>query len=75
MMQSCASRRKLRGGGPILQSGLETMGFGRVTTTSDRHRQSVARPAKQLSCCPPSVLLVLLMTPDARRLPVASRLS
>jgi hypothetical protein len=30
---------KLRGGGPILQSGLKTMGYGRVTATSDRHRQ------------------------------------
>jgi len=30
---------KPRGGGPILQSGLETMGYGRVTATSDRHRQ------------------------------------
>ena len=34
---------KLRDGGPILQSGLETTGVGRVTATSDCHRQSLAQ--------------------------------
>ena len=34
------------GGGPILHSGLEAMGYHRVTTTSDRHRQPLAWAAK-----------------------------
>ena len=46
MMQSCASAAKLQGGGPILHSGLEAMGYHRVTTTSDRHRQPLAWAAK-----------------------------
>jgi hypothetical protein len=46
MMQSCASAAKLQGGRPILHSGLEAMGYHRVTTTSDRHRQLLARAAK-----------------------------
>ena len=46
MMQSCASAAKLRGGGPILHSGLEAMGLRRVTATSDRHRQTLAWAAK-----------------------------
>ena len=54
MMQSCASAAKLQGGGPILHSGLEAMGYHRVTTTSDRHRQPLAWAAKAvirpLSC-------------------------
>src|SRR5512144_1888066 len=44
---------KLRGGGPILQSGLKTMGYGRVTATSDRHRQPLAQG------CQSGVLLFL----------------
>jgi hypothetical protein len=46
MMQSWASAAKLRGGGPILHSGLEAMVGGRVTATSDRHRQTLAGAAK-----------------------------
>jgi hypothetical protein len=46
MMQSWASAAKLRGGGPILHSGLEAMVGGRVTATSDRHRQTLAWAAK-----------------------------
>jgi hypothetical protein len=43
MMQPCASAAKLRGGGSILESGAEGHGLLRITTTSDRHRQFVAR--------------------------------
>ena len=46
MMQSCASAAKLQDGGPILHSGLEAMGYHRVTTTSDRHRQPLAWAAQ-----------------------------
>ena len=42
MMQSCASSAKLRGGGPILHSGLKAVVLRRVTATSDRHRQTLA---------------------------------
>jgi hypothetical protein len=38
MMQPCASAAKLRGGGPILRSGLGSQGGIRVTATSDRHQ-------------------------------------
>ena len=72
MMQSCASAAKLRGGGPILHSGLEAMGYHRVTATSDRHRQPL-RMGRQggypcLSSCS-------LMPPGARRRPAAPRRS
>jgi hypothetical protein len=40
MMQSCASAAKLRGGGPILHSGMEAVVLRRVTATSDRHWQT-----------------------------------
>ena len=43
MMQPCASAAKLRGGGSILESGAEGHGLLRITTTSDRHRQFIAR--------------------------------
>jgi hypothetical protein len=46
MMQSCASAAKLRGGGPILDSGLEAMVSTRVTATSDRHQQTLTWAAK-----------------------------
>jgi hypothetical protein len=52
MMQSWASAAKLRSGGPILHSGLEAMVGGRVTATSDRHRQTLAGAAKVFSVCP-----------------------
>ena len=48
MMQSCASAAKLRGGGPILHSGLGAHVQRRVTATSDRHRQTLAGAAKML---------------------------
>ncbi len=71
MMQSCASAAKLRGGGPILDSGLEAMVSTRVTATSDRHQQTLTW-ASWLSCC--RFLSVLsLMTPDGGRHPVAPR--
>jgi hypothetical protein len=72
MMQSWASAAKLRGSGPILHSGLEAMVGGRVTATSDRHRQTLAWAAKvvvllsSLPCCS-------LMTPDVRQRPAVSR--
>jgi hypothetical protein len=34
MMQPCASAAKLRGGGPSLNSGMQSHGISRVTTTS-----------------------------------------
>jgi hypothetical protein len=43
MMQPCASAAKLRGGGSILETGTEGHGLLQITTTSDRHRQFVAR--------------------------------
>src|SRR5271157_122412 len=63
---------KLRGGGPILHGGSETMGVRRVTATSDRHRQSLAGPAKLVVLLCLSFRL-LLMRPDARQRPAASR--
>src|SRR5262245_26690363 len=50
MMQSCASAAKLRGGGPILHSGMEAVVLRRVTATSDRHRQTRHGLPSLLSC-------------------------
>jgi hypothetical protein len=72
MMQSWASAAKLRGGGSILHSGLEAMVGGRVTATSDRHRQTLAGTAKVIFLFVPFPVLSL-MTPDVRRRPAASR--
>ena len=43
MMQPCVSAAKLRCGGSILETGAEGHGLLRITTTSDRYRQFVAR--------------------------------
>jgi hypothetical protein len=64
MMQSWASAAKLRGGGPILHSGLEAMVGGRVTATSDRHRQTLAGAAKVIFLF---VLSSLVLAYDAGR--------
>ena len=58
MMQSCASAAKLRGGGPILHSGLEAMGL----RPSDRHRQTLQ--GRQVGVpFSPSVLMTRKTTP------------
>jgi hypothetical protein len=72
MMQSWASAAKLRGGGPILHSGLEAMVGGRVTVTSDRHRQTLAWAAKVVVLLS-SLPVLSLMTPDVRRRPAVPR--
>src|SRR6266478_883015 len=41
MMQSCASAAKLRGGGPILHSGIEAKETRRDPATSNPHRRPV----------------------------------
>jgi hypothetical protein len=74
MMQSWASAAKLRGGGPILHSGLEAMVGGRVTATSDCHRQTLAGAAKVVVLLS-SLPVLSLMTPDVRRHPAVSRRS
>jgi hypothetical protein len=73
MMQSCASAAKLQGGGPILHSGLEAMGYigsppPRIVIGSPSHG-----PPRRLSSCPQSVHS--LMTPDVGRRPAAPRRS
>ena len=45
---------------------------GRVTATSDRYRQALIRAAKLVVLLSLSVLLLLMM-PDARRRPLATR--
>ena len=71
MMQSCASAAKLRGGGPILHSGLvRSHGF---SVGSPPPRIIIGRPSMvcQLFCYP--LFVLSLMTPDVRRRPAASR--
>jgi hypothetical protein len=74
MMQPCASAAKLRGGGSILETGTEGHGLLRITTTSDRHRQFVARSRRA-----PKLLAIVtfdvspVMTPGAEPYPAVHR--
>jgi hypothetical protein len=55
MMQSCASAAKLRGGGPILHSGLEAMGLA----SGHRHLgSSSAEPRRR----PPRLVVLLSLS-------------
>ena len=72
MMQSCASVAKLRGGGPILHSGLEAMGL------APGHRPLGSSSADRSLGCRGGFLFSLssalsLMMPDARPPPPAPR--
>ena len=75
MMQPCASAAKLRGGGSILESGAEGHGLLRITTTSDRHRQFVARDRRVPKLLAIATFLVLssVMTPGAGPHPAVAR--
>jgi hypothetical protein len=64
MMQSCASRRSSGAAGPFFRTVWEPWVYGRVTATSDRHRQSLAQGC-QSGC--PVVLLIACFAHDAGR--------
>jgi hypothetical protein len=67
MMQPCASAAKLRGGGSVLWGGLESHGFDRCTTASDRHRSAHrARQTSAETVC--DCQLVDLVNHDAGRI-------
>ena len=60
MMQPWASAAKLRGGGSILETGTEGHGLLRITATSDRYRQFVARRNERRNCLRFAYLLAVL---------------
>ena len=75
MMQPWASAAKLRGGGSILETGTEGHGLLRITATSDRHRQFVARGGRAPKLLAICYLIDIspAMTPDAGLYPAVHR--